>query len=548
MRLLARAIPGLLALLLVSLSLAAQAPVPAPRAELQALEVSSPGAILSYRTRGSTTIVLRGTERAPDGFASAKIEPRAGYFEIEFRRGAISGLGEPAAHGSDFLTYVLWVVSPGGAALRAGEVTFDGGRANALRVTTPAQAFWLMVTAEPDFAVYEPSPAVVLVSQASDQATSVSGPLRYYSHYTGYPGGAGSSPVGPLDLLQARKAVQLAAGAQPVESAPDSPPDDARAGEILRLAEAYLGEAESELQAKGATENFIQYARTAVELAEDARALALGAAGRLAAHQLRARDQRVAAAEQELAALRDRFSQLEALLDRERHHSRELESDILGLRERVAVLEGGVERAAAATARLEEQKKQVCRELRLQLGALGDLSEKDGAVVLDLASDVLFDSGRFDVRAAARESLGRLAAIRTLVFPRAGVRFEGHTDLVGEEDYNQWLSEQRALSVYRYFLEDALGRALEEQRYPLEADLSVVEQLLKMNYAAARRQATERQELLAHLEGRVVGKGMREPMVPEKGPNEQNRRVTLVFFSADPNTPVSPCPAGDLTE
>jgi len=256
----------------------------------------------------------------------------------------------------------------------------------------------------------------------------------------------------------------------------------------------------------------------------------------------------VAAAESELAALRDRFSQLEATLDRERHHSRELESDILGLRERVSVLEGGVERAQAATARLEEQKAQVCRELRLQLGALGDLSEKDGSVVLDLASDVLFDSGRFDVRAAARESLGRLAAIRTLVFPRAGIRFEGHTDLVGEEDYNQWLSEQRALSVYRYFLEDAFGRALEEQRYQLEADLSVVEQLLKMNYNTARRQSTQRQELLAQLEGRVVGKGMREPMVPEKGPNEQNRRVTLVFFPQQPDAPVSPCPAGELSE
>ncbi|MGH9788447.1 MAG: OmpA family protein, partial [Candidatus Acidiferrales bacterium] len=515
----------------------------------QAIEVSSPGgAALSFRTRGSTTVELRGTERAPAGFASAKIEPRAGYFEIEFRRGGVTGLGDPAAYGGNFLTYVLWVVPPGGSALRTGEITFDGERSNGLRITTPAQAFWLMVTAEPDFAVYQPSPAVVLVSQRTEQATDVSGPLLYFTHYTGYAAGPASTPPGPLDLLQARKAVELAAGAQPVEAAAEAPPDDARAGEVFRLAEAYLAEAESELSARGASEAFVQYARTAVELAEDARALALGVAGRLSAHQLRARDLRVAAAETELAAQRDRFSQLEAALDRERSHTRELESDILSLRERVTVLEGGVERAQAATLRLEEQRAQVCRELRLQLGALGDLSEKDGSVVLDLASDVLFDSGRFDIRSAARESLGRLASIRTLIFPRAGIRFEGHTDLVGEEDYNQWLSEQRALSVYRYFLEDALGRALEEQRYPLEADLNVIEQLLKMSYNVARRQATQRQELLAQLEGRVVGKGMREPMVPEKGPNEQNRRVTLVFFPQQPDAPVSPCPVGELTE
>jgi len=547
MRLLARTI---LALLVAAPAVGAQTPLPAPRAEAQAIEVAAPGGTaLSYRTRGSTNIELRGTERAPGASASAKVEPRSGYFEIEFRRGAFSGLGDPAGYGSDYLTYVLWVVPPGGAAQRAGEVTMEGNRSNSLRITTSAQAFWLLVTAEPDFAVYEPSPAALLVSQGSELATPVPGPLLYYTHYSGYAAGVeASSAAGPLDLLQARKAVQLAAGAQPAEAVPEAPPDDARAGEILRLAEAYLAEAEGELQDRGESEAFIQYARTAVELAEDARALALGVAGRLSAHERRARDARVAAAERELAALRDRFAQLEATLDRERHHTRELESDILGLRERVSVLEGGVERAQAAAARLEEQKAQVCRELRLQLGALGDLSEKDGSVVLDLASDVLFDSGRFDVRAAARESLGRLAAIRTLVFPRAGLRLEGHTDLVGEEEYNQWLSEQRALSVYRFFLEDALGRAFEEQRYPLEADLSVVEQLLKMNYNAARRQATQRQELLAQLEGRVVGKGMREPMVPEKGPNEQNRRVTLVFFPPQPDAPVSPCPAGELTE
>jgi len=173
MRLLARAT---LALLAAALGLAAQTAAPVPRAEPQAVEVSSPGGTAqSYRTRGSTTVELRGTERAPAGFASAKIEPRSGYFEIEFRRGAFSGLSAPASLGGDYLTYVLWVVPPGGSAIRAGEVTFDEDRSNSLRITTPAQAFWLMVTAEPDFAVYEPSPAAVLVSQGSEQLGALPG-------------------------------------------------------------------------------------------------------------------------------------------------------------------------------------------------------------------------------------------------------------------------------------------------------------------------------------------------------------------------------------
>jgi len=70
-------------------------------------------------------------------------------------------------------------------------------------------------------------------------------------------------------------------------------------------------------------------------------------------------------------------------------------------------------------------------------------------VVLTLASDLLFDFNRYDLKPAARESLARLAVLRLLLFPSADVLHEGHTDLTGEEDYNQWLSEQRALSVYR---------------------------------------------------------------------------------------------------
>ena len=183
MRFVARAT---LALFVAALGLAAQAPLPAPRAETQAIEVRSPSAAaLSFRTRGSTTVELRGTERAPEGAATVKLEARTGYFEIEFRRGAVAGLDDPAAYGSDFLTFVLWVVPPGGSAIRAGEITFDGDRSNSLRITASHQAFWLMVTAEPDFAVYEPSPAVVLVSQRTEQATDVPGPLLYFSQYTG---------------------------------------------------------------------------------------------------------------------------------------------------------------------------------------------------------------------------------------------------------------------------------------------------------------------------------------------------------------------------
>lgn len=519
---------------------------PAEPAGPKAIEVASPGATaLSYRARGSTSVELRGTDRAPAASALAKVENRGGPIEIELRRGAVSGLGSPARFGPDFLTYVLWVVPADGATVNAGEITFDGDRSDGLKVTTSSQVFWLMVTAEPDFAVYEPSPVAVLVSQGSELATVVPGPLLYYTRYTDYNlSAAAEAAAAPLDLLQARKAVELAGKVQPPPPGPDAAPDDARAGDVFRLAQAYLERAEHEFETShGAGADFTQYARTTVQLAESARALATGAAGRLQAHQL---EELRARLERELANLRDRYGQLEASLDQERHHTRELEGDVLSLRERVTSLEAAAERAGTNAARLEEQQTLTCSELRLQLASMGHLTEQGGAVMLDLASDVLFDSGRYELRPAAREGLGRMAALRRLFFPRAVLRFEGHTDLVGEEDYNQWLSEQRALSVYRYFLEDAIARTADDSaRGELDTELSVVEQLLKMNYNTARRQASQRQELLTLLGNRVAGKGMREPLVPEKGPNEQNRRVTLILVAGESGGSVSFCPMGE---
>jgi len=49
--------------------------------------------------------------------------------------------------------------------------------------------------------------------------------------------------------------------------------------------------------------------------------------------------------------------------------------------------------------------------------------------------------------------------------------------------------------------------------------------------------------MLAQLGGAVVGKGMSEPLVPEKGADEQNRRVALVFPEGNVRGLSSLCPA-----
>jgi hypothetical protein len=126
--------------------------------QLRVVEVNEPeGQILSYRTLGgSTEVHMRGTLLAPDARVKLKIGSRPGFVELDINRGGISGL-KPAAHllGKDFLTYVLWAVSVDGKASNLGEITFEGERPVSVNVTTPYQTFWLMVTAEPNYAVVD---------------------------------------------------------------------------------------------------------------------------------------------------------------------------------------------------------------------------------------------------------------------------------------------------------------------------------------------------------------------------------------------------------
>jgi outer membrane protein OmpA-like peptidoglycan-associated protein len=552
-----------LVVLLTTVFLSAQE-APSPAAT-QAIEVDAPeGAILSFRARGKTTVELVGTPRFRYASGEVEVENRTGYVEIKVGRGDIQGLPPASRWGSDYLTYVLWVVPVSGAAMNVGEVVLRDSRTEELKVSAPYQTFWFLVTAEPDFAVSQPSPMAVLVSRSQEEtrtgnkALAVPGKLLYYTRYTDYdttPAGA-QSPGVPPDLRQARHAVALASRHQllgpTLPAGRDLLADEQRARDRMEQARAYLAEAEAEVRREGESQEMTQLARTATQVAEDARTLATGAAAanRLAAEvgALRRSEadarQELTRAQRDLTSLGDRFSQLEAALDLERRRTRDLEGQLLALREQVSLLEGTVAGAQQDTARLREERSRLCDELRRQLASLGQLTEQGNQLALSLASDILFEFNRYNLQPAARENLAKLAVLRLLLFPEAPVRFEGHTDLVGDEDYNQWLSEQRALAVYRYFLEEQLAQSrIPDERAYLQERQEVVAKLLNMNYNTARRQASQRQEMLALLGGAVVGKGMSEPLVPEPGPNEQNRRVTLVFPEAAVRGLSALCPA-----
>ena len=287
-------------LLVTPFALTAQAPEGAalPRAS-EAITVSGPpGAIISFRPRGTTTVELKGTEHIPRAFISLKVQSRRGFVEIDINRGAIKGLDPPWTFGPDFLTYVLWVVSVDGAASNIGEITFERGQPISINVTTPYQTFWMMVTAEPDFAVHDPSPVVVLVSQSqADVSTGskgfpIPGRLIYHTKYTQYKiGELVEEPTGAsIHLLQARKAIEFASQsgilATPTSRDTESLPEEERTRETLEVARSYLAQAELEFRRSGHNDQTIQFARAATQIAENARALALGAVGGLTVLQL----------------------------------------------------------------------------------------------------------------------------------------------------------------------------------------------------------------------------------------------------------------------
>src|SRR5689334_8439829 len=123
---------------------------------------------VNYRHRsGATKLGFKGTELMPGAHAEAKVESKRGYIEIEVE---FHGMETPTSFGSEYLTYVLWAVTPEGRPVNLGEILVSG-KSSKLDVTTDLQAFALIVTAEPYYAVRQPSNVVVVENVIREDTT-----------------------------------------------------------------------------------------------------------------------------------------------------------------------------------------------------------------------------------------------------------------------------------------------------------------------------------------------------------------------------------------
>ena len=224
---------------------------------------------INYNHRsGSTRIGFRGTELMPQAIGEAKVESKQGVIKIDAEMQKL----EPATkYGPEYLTYVMWAITPEGRATNVGEVLLNGGRSK-LDATTELQSFGLIITAEPYFAVTQPSDVVVMENFVRHDTVGTIEELdaKYEllkrGQYTLNVNPAEIKPLAldrkvPLELYEARNAIQIARWTGAARYAADT---FQKALDGLENAEGYL-------QGRAGRKPIGTVAREAVQMAEDAR-------------------------------------------------------------------------------------------------------------------------------------------------------------------------------------------------------------------------------------------------------------------------------------
>ena len=433
---------------------------------------------VNYRHRGGSTIVdFRGTDLMPAVGGHAKVDGKAGRLAISVE---LTHLQPATSFGGQYLTYVLWAITPEGRAVNLGEILPSDGGKDKIDVTTDLQAFGLIVTAEPYYAVVRPSNKVVAENVLRQETKGFEEPIDAKfdvlegNQYTiDVPAeqlpSTQANPNAPLDLLEARNAVAIAKAAGAQDYAADS----------LTKAEDMLQRAEDYLQRKQGRTPIGTAARGATQMAEDARVLTLRRKEqeRLDAER-RAHEAAQAKAEADAAAARQSAQEAQAQSDEDARRRAQAEAaEAAAQQQQAAALAGQqqaqaeadaarlaaqqadqqktlAEQQAAASQQALQQAVQQKEEMRARLLAQLNqvLQTKDTARGLIVSMpDVLFDFNKYTLKPDARERLARISGI-VLAYPDLHLQIEGYTDSIGSDEYNQTLSEKRAATVRDYLV------------------------------------------------------------------------------------------------
>ncbi|MBV9266615.1 MAG: OmpA family protein [Acidobacteriaceae bacterium] len=475
---------------------------------------------VSYRNRsGWTKIDFQGTSIAPKAHGTADVNSRLGNMEIKVD---IKDLPAPTTYGSEFLTYVLWAITPEGHAVNLGEVVVDDHGNYKGDLTTSLQAFGLIVTAEPYWGVRMPSDVVVMENvtrsdtKGKEEVINASYELLPRGQYTYHVPESQLHPVdmtskkNPQEIYEAENAIQIARYARADQYAQDT---FQNATQLLNQAEDY--------QMRKQWKPAIMTAKEAVQKAEDARQISLKrqeqealdqerqqAAAREAAERARAEQETAAAAE--ASKQRQQAEQQAQLEAQQRAAAEQAKAEADAARAQAASEAQKAQAAADEANRLRQQAENERNALREQLlqqfNAILQTRETTRGLVINM-SDVLFDIGKYSLKEPAREKLAKLSGI-ILSHPGLNLRVEGYTDITGSDAFNQKLSEQRADTVREFLINqgltpDSISSVGYGKAYPVAS-----------NDTASGRAMNRRVELV--VSGEIIGVRIGQP--PTEGP------------------------------
>ena len=413
---------------------------------------------VNYLNRsGSTHVNFVGTELMPGARGDAKVQSQTGKTQISVR---FSGLTPANGFGKEYLTYVLWAISADGRPQNLGELELAGGKAS-LDVTSSFQSLGMIVTAEPYFAVSQPSDVVVLKNLFSDKTQGVLEEVNV--HYQLLPRGlyantqgAYSNPMPvtdrehvPLAMFEAYNAQRIAKQVGADKYAPD----------IMQEVQTDLRNAEAIQESKHRDVKMeFTSAREAVQRSEDARLTTLRKQEEQRQQEtLEAKRQAQMQAQQaQMQAQQSQMAAEQAQAAADRAAAQKAQADAARAR---AEAEAANARAQAAEAQRQAQQSaqsaaDAREKLRTQLNSVLETTETARGLIVHMG-DVLFATNKYALKPDAQVSLAKVATILTL-YPNLRVQIEGYTDSTGAPAYNQTLSENRAGSVRDFLVQNGV--------------------------------------------------------------------------------------------
>ena len=398
---------------------------------------------VNYRHHsGATKVNFAGTNLMPTANGEAEVNSKRGTIEVKAEFG---NLQSPKTFGNEYLTYILWAISPEGRAVNLGEVLVGGDSRSKLHVTTDLQAFALIVTAEPYYAVRQPSDVVVLenVIRKDTKGTVETVDAKYeLMERGGYiPTGYKFDPVVlnaklPLEFFEARNAVRIAQSEGAEQYAPDS---YQRAVQLMNNSDEYA------TRKNVPNKPLIAVARETVQTAEDARAIAVK----------KMDDQRIA---NDLRNSTDAQAQSQAQADEATRQKEKAQSDMeanqAASAAAVSAAQADADQSRLAAQQANTDKAAMRARLSAQLNSILETRDSARGLIVSM-SDVLFDTGQYSLKPGAREKLAKVAGI-LLAYPGLNIEVGGYTDNVGGDDMNQKLSENRADAVRDYLVQEGV--------------------------------------------------------------------------------------------